>query len=139
MWTDGRTDMAKLTGALRDFTRRRLMTNTWLPYRHSKTDHGSRMTCSMAIRHDSPKRVVDRHIDCSDHGKDTNHTHNRHNRTVIVSKPTKCRQVQNGRRVAYGLIPRSLDLKQSRKSGALTYRNPLGHLGLSRDTFTFLP
>jgi hypothetical protein len=25
----------------------------------------------------------------------------------------------------------------SRKSGALTYRNPLGHFGLSRDTFTF--
>ena len=27
--------------------------------------------------------------------------------------------------------------RKSRKSGALTYRNPSGHLGLSRDTFTF--
>jgi hypothetical protein len=29
--------------------------------------------------------------------------------------------------------------RKSRKSGDLTYRISLGHLGLSRDTFTFLP
>jgi hypothetical protein len=43
---------------------------------------------------------------------------------------------KDGRCVRVTTLPPSL-CRKSRKSGALTYRNPLGHLGLSRDTFTF--
>jgi hypothetical protein len=41
---------------------------------------------------------------------------------------------KDGRCVRVTTFPPS-QCRKSRKSGALTYRNPLGHLGLSRDTF----
>jgi hypothetical protein len=43
---------------------------------------------------------------------------------------------KDGRCVRVKILPSSL-CRKSRQSGALTYWNPLGHLGLSRDTFTF--
>jgi hypothetical protein len=43
---------------------------------------------------------------------------------------------KNGRCVRVTTLSLS-ECRKSRKSGAITYRNPLGHLGLWRDTFTF--
>jgi hypothetical protein len=43
--------------------------------------------------------------------------------------------VKDGRCVRVTTLPPSY-CRKSRKSGALTYRNPLGHLGLSWENFT---
>jgi hypothetical protein len=48
-----------------------------------------------------------------------------------------CPEVDSASKIEYQDTPGGKDGRKSRKSGALIYRNPLGHLSLSRDTFTF--